>query len=631
MGFMRDRGGRRAAGGAGAPRLRGALGCAVGALVWAALVPGDLRASASLSSAGHVPIEQRIAIAVGPERTTLWSQLSLSGPAGQIALVVPAPDGSSIDLSSDAWFEALEAATAPRVLPPPDADAICPNTLLQAPVDVIGQLGHLPSAVPAEIVLHDSASEVASWALSHDIDVPITAFEALSSQAPARFVSLRFSHIGGTMWTPTLRVTTPHDGSGAAAFPTVLSSASDEDDLALTLWTLADGRAALAGTVEVTIDEAELSFDAALGESNYRALQRDLLWSADGTAMVEASSHASLVYALDAGEGAVIDPVVATYFERAALYAGAADPADCIEAAVATLGLDAPVSRACPAAALGTSGIAPDCEESVAPEEADAGALRCGAADDLAVGLHGLRAREVTLTRHRLLVAAGSRGDSYPIEVGPGDAREPIWTAADVDDSGCDDGDGGGDGQPSTGGGGKAKRRVPVYRVHEGCDGRAVGEIMYYVSESADTAPTAYYVSESDCGGSTTTSYGGPDIDVDSGADIDAGASGDDCGGDSPDGYDSGDDCGGDAGGGDDCSGDSSGGDSCSGDGASDADCGGDAGSGADCGGDAAGAADCGGDCSLGGRRKKRLPRFSVLVMLALVIAVPLRRLTRPK
>lgn len=638
MGLMQER----------SARLRRlAVGCAVIGLSAAALLPADLRASASLSAAGHVPVEQRIAIAVGPERTTLWSQLALSGSAGQIAFVVPAPDGSSIDLASDAWFEALEAATAPRVVPPAGADSLCPGISLDAAVDVVGQLGHTPTAVPAEVVLHENASEVAIWALSHDIDVPVAAYEALAEQAPARFVSLRFAHVGGTLLTPTIRVTTPHDGSAVAAFPTVLSSASDEEDLALTLWTLAGGRASLAGAVEGSIDEAELVFDAAEVSSNFEALRRDLLWSADGTAMVEASSHSALVHALDVGNDAVaIDPVVTTYFERAALYAGVPDPAECIDDAVAALGTDALVSRACPAASLGSSGVAPACDEVVDASEVDAAMLRCFAADDLAVGLYGMRASEVTLTRHRLLVAAGSYGDSYSISVIDGETLLPIWSASQVDDSGCSDG-GGGSGDPGGGSGsGKGKtRRVPVYQVHDGCDGRYVGDVLYYVSESIEVAPSAYYVENGDCGGSTTAAYEAPDIDVDADVDVDVSTSsgddcggdspdgydGDDCGGDSPDGYDAGDDCGGDAGSGDDCGGDASGGDSCSGDGASGADCGGDAGSGADCGGDAAGAADCGGDCSLGGKRRSRMPRFSILVMMALVVAVPLRRLTRPK
>jgi hypothetical protein len=285
--------------------------------------------------------------------------------------------------------------------------------------------------------------------------------------------------------------------------------------------------------------------------------------------------------------------------------------------------------------------------------EIDVAALRCfPAADDLAVGLSGMVALDASITRHSMLIEAGATGQSQTVAIAAPKETSPVVVAADVDVSACD-----GNGEPADPGGspGSSKEvRVPVYEVESGCTGSDVGAVLYYVVEVADasyTPPAAYYV-EDDCTGGTTTSYEAPidDSSVDVDVDVDAvdGDGSSDCGGDSPDGYDAeGDSCGGDspdAVEGDGCSGDGSGSDGdCGGDSADGADCGGDSGGGADCGGDSGGGADCGGDgggagcdgggadCAVARKKKRRMPRMSILIMFALAVLTPLRRWSRPK
>src|SRR5262249_38504169 len=85
-------------------------------------------AGAWIPSASFEPVEQRVAIAIGPQRTTLWTTLRFQASAGPVGIVVPAPPGASLDFSSDAWFEALDVATAPRIFPPIGASPYCPGT-----------------------------------------------------------------------------------------------------------------------------------------------------------------------------------------------------------------------------------------------------------------------------------------------------------------------------------------------------------------------------------------------------------------------------------------------------------------------------------------------------------------------
>src|SRR6185369_7998779 len=84
-------------------------------------------AGAWLSAASLTPVEQRIAVAVGPQRTTVWTSLRFEAAGGPMGIIVPAPPGAALDLSSDAWFEALEVATAPRILPPANESPFCPG------------------------------------------------------------------------------------------------------------------------------------------------------------------------------------------------------------------------------------------------------------------------------------------------------------------------------------------------------------------------------------------------------------------------------------------------------------------------------------------------------------------------
>lgn len=142
---------------------RAGLLTACGALLAGALA-GPAAAQGSLSPGDHVPIEQRVALAVGPQRTTSWSQLLVRTKPGPLAMVVPAAPGAALDWSSPAWMEALELATAPRIRPPSGVVPACPGEVPpDDPVDVVGQTTHLPPLVPLEVTVLTDADAVVTW------------------------------------------------------------------------------------------------------------------------------------------------------------------------------------------------------------------------------------------------------------------------------------------------------------------------------------------------------------------------------------------------------------------------------------------------------------------------------------
>ena len=595
-----------------------------------------------------------MAIAVGPDRTTIWTSLRLTAPAGTIGVVIPAPPGASLDRSSDAWLEALEVATAPRVFPPESVSPFCPGESgRKNPMDVVGWTSHVESAPLDEVLVLADADAVGAWAGQHGLVISPALAAQLAALAGQRFVAARVTAAGGEALTPTLRVVMP---GTPAALPLALTQAG-ADALLVTTWVLGEGRAKIEGATPVSIASDALVWSAHDGTSSWEAARHDALAPEGGHgALAEAAGHEALSHNTAVASGAAaIDGVVTTYFERAGLYAAlGAEPAECIAYAAAALAASSPVAPSCPRADLGVVDGEATCTETTVSGQTNPETLRCGSlADDLAVALSGMAPSAAWLTRHSLLVPAGEAGASFAISLGDGAAILPVTSASSVDLAECEgdagtgkpDGgrrgggpDGGAlfDDDPGTtsggkpGGGGVVGIGDDFVYVDSGCscsgtvesdgtyvggddDGDGSGDDDGSVNEVAEDE----YASDDDCGGDTTeSSSSGDDCEGDTGEST--ASSGDDCSGESADGSSSGDDCGGDgSSGGDDCSGDgSSGGDDCSGDGSSGGD---------DCsGGD-------GGDCSVQQKnaRRPRGPRLSAVTMALLFVVAPLRRWRR--
>src|SRR5262245_3349549 len=87
------------------------------ALAAAALHTGDARACGGCfhedsQTESTVVTAHRMAFSISTTRTILWDQIQYSGSPTGFAWVLPVKSGATIELSSDAWFEALDAATS---------------------------------------------------------------------------------------------------------------------------------------------------------------------------------------------------------------------------------------------------------------------------------------------------------------------------------------------------------------------------------------------------------------------------------------------------------------------------------------------------------------------------------------
>ena len=599
--------------------LRGLLGIGVGVSL---LCARDARAVGLASSANATPIEERVMLSASPERSVLFSQLRFESKGEDVLLVVPVSEGSALDWSSRAFFEALEVATAPRVLGPKDNDT-CPDHDEPA-FDMTGDEEGMETLEPAEVTLLDDAAAVQSFATDRGIALSPALALALSEQAGVRFFVARFSAPRGVAVTKALRIVAP---APSMTLPLVLSEARG-DDLRVTAWAVGKGRSVLSGD-PVSIDVGELALEAGPGTSNYE----DLLFSvlapsaaAPAPLVYDMSSHDSLQKDVSLREnGPEVKSFIRGYFERAAAYAETeGEPSSCIAQAAAILAQSARVGTACPRSDAGVVGGAAACAADVVePGEVDPSLLRCGPkADDLAIILSDLEPEETWLTRATIAIPAASSGTSRGVSFPGGGSRlDPELTASSIDLSECTEGgEGGGSssgpgstgagassgsGQPSSGSGGTVD--VPLY-VYDGCSACADGsyQLVEYIQTDAADAPDAYYEGD-DCAGDSAATYSDDSCDGDSynGDEIAWDGDGCDCSETSVDWDSEGCDC------------DSSGySDTCSADGFGD---------GCDCGGESL----CATAAKRPGKHIKKTRRLNAFVYSGLIVIVPLRRLSR--
>ncbi len=491
----------------------------------------------------------------------------------------------------------------------------CPGKSGSATVfETDGQVGHTASLSPQETEVLPDVAAVTAWATQADLVIPSNVLEALGKLTGVSFVALRFVAPPGAGVTPTLRVAMV----GAPPLLPLGLIQAGSSNLLVTAWMIGSGQASAIGDVQVAISPSALAWNAGAQASNYEDLRSTALSSGLDTFLVEAVSQAAFAENISIAQGAAfIDGVVTTYFDRAAAYGdGAFDSAQCITTATPLLASSATVAAVCPRAALGVVDPTPACTESPGPGQIDPQDLRCGAgADDLALALSGLTPSTTWLTRQSMLIPGDSSGADPYLQFQPPSAQSPVLVATSVSTTDC--GDAGSSSSSSgsvsssgasTSSGMMSSGSGPGQSIGDGLD--VGGDIIDALADADDstncscsgTEPTASDSSDSGaCSGSSDASSGG--CSGSSSSTDDSSSSGSCSSGSSDSSSDS---C---------SSGSSSSSDSCSSGGG---------GSGDSCSGSGGGGGSF--DCSIASPRRVRLPKLSILLMMALAVAAPLRR-----
>lgn len=359
-------------------------------------------------------VEQlRVAVAAGPARTTLWVSLQLGGDGSRGLVVIPVEPGSLVDLVNDAWFEALEDATAPRVLPPPGEDAAdCGSS--GDTVDNTTRLPTRPTLSASETVVLSSLSDLTAYARSSELGLTSDDSAALSG-AGAAYLALAYELPVGEVFTQALRISLPGSRSMVGL---ALAREPEASPVRATLYSIGQGRAQLVGLTELTPSSVDATWIASSGRSDYLDRAQALLDQRRGRASLLESAGTDLLYAWSIlPSDAAVMPFVRRYLT------GVFEPSDhepptgaCLADVWQARASAAVVSPACAPGSLAriplADGADPGFAEEPAAGELDPEILRCEGADELALAFSGLQLQEAVLTRHRLLLT-----DETPAEL----------------------------------------------------------------------------------------------------------------------------------------------------------------------------------------------------------------------
>jgi hypothetical protein len=285
-------------------------------VIGAFLVASDAGAVGGVASSAGDPVtvlRARYAVAISPSQTTRWASIQVEKFPGAMAWLLPVRPGARIDEASDAWFEALELATAPRVLAGRcDTSSELPAIRMQGFAD----------RVPTQRSLHDAVIEdtnalrafARDWALELPVEVE-SRFEDLHTRGFSLAAFLYAGPAGGG-FTRTVRIT---DDS----FPAVplFMTLGTKSPVEITAFLIGAARARLGAGPEIEIDPTSVRL-AKDGSTNYPSVRAERLLAAAGESwVIEASESDLFTNGARRPGGVELTPaVVPTYDQRAASY-----------------------------------------------------------------------------------------------------------------------------------------------------------------------------------------------------------------------------------------------------------------------------------------------------------------------
>lgn len=251
----------------------------------------------------------RMAFSISKTQTVLWDQIQYAGAPSEFAWVLPVKPGAYIEVSNDAWFEALDAATSTRVVAPqivcvqsfpeddvgtqrgcgcgsfaaadsagslPGAPAIDGTGPMVPPVSVTheGSVGPyetvtLHANVPGEGVLSKWLSDN-KFAVDASVKPIIDAYTAENFD----FIALRLKPGKGIQQMKPVRVVSP---GASPALPLRMVAAGTGDNVDLTLFVIGEGRWEIENFPNGSVDAGALSWDFAMDASNYAELRKETL------------------------------------------------------------------------------------------------------------------------------------------------------------------------------------------------------------------------------------------------------------------------------------------------------------------------------------------------------------------
>jgi hypothetical protein len=405
--------------------------------------------------------DHRMAIALSRDQTVVWDQIRYVGNPREFAWVAPVRPGARLELSTDAWFEALEASTEPVVFAPPDyggaagcALAGCGNDNAQTDrgtVEVVR--ASLVGPYEQVTIRANDPGGVPQWLRDRGFFVPDAVAPAIGAYADEgyEFIALRLRPECGTSAMRPIRIISQ------GFDPTIalrMMSAGASREIGITLWVIAEARYAPQSYPSATIDYSKLVWERSNNRSNYDSLADEAMGSGGGKAWItEYADTPPLKASVPLREQRTVTPTLFDVY-----------PTLCANGTPKGVSVGQPKPNSgSPCTSIADAGVVPDAAPRDAGSDADAGAISdadvdanldggddaqadaqsptdaaagsdaapardggaiftptgCGTPDDLAIALRGIPADRVYVTRLRASLPSLGLATSPDLKLAP--------------------------------------------------------------------------------------------------------------------------------------------------------------------------------------------------------------------
>lgn len=381
----------------------------------------------------------RMALSISPDQTVLWDQIQYSGDPAEFAWILPVKEGAKIEVASDAFFEALDAATTVQVIQPTVTcdqpfNFGCGSSLESAGADFAGEgtggpqvdILHRGTVGPYETytLSTDTPGALNTWLTEHDYNIDPSQQPIIDAYVAEGFdfIAIRLLPEKGVREMKPVRVVTP---GASPTLPLRMVAIGTGPTVAITLFVIAEGRWEAENFGNARVPTDLVAWDFVTNKSNYAELRKNTLASTNnGLSWLTAYSiqgallqplqspipsfgfgFGNIQYGFDQN-GNPLDTVAEAYLNQGILNKEVdlnmvpVDTAACRDA-FALFEQDfaqsgAVVENPCP---IGEPFDSPNCAATVDPGEIDARTFACDELTDLAVALAGSHPRDVWITR----------------------------------------------------------------------------------------------------------------------------------------------------------------------------------------------------------------------------------------
>ena len=375
----------------------------------------------------------RMALSVSPKQTVLWDQIRYNGDPESWGWLLPVKPGAIIEISTDAWFETLDAATSTTVFAPPincnngpDFDCGCAQS--DATAGSGGELGpgggvtvvHRGTVGPFQTVTLSTQTPgvLDDWLTDAGYVIPEETAPVIDAYVAEGFdfIALRLQPDKGVGDMKPVRVVQP---GISPTLPLRMVAVGTGANVDITLFLITEGRWAAKNFENALVPESLVAWDFATNASNYATLREKTLTANGGATWITTFAKpqallapirgavrgsAQLVLSVDefGFPSRTANTIAEGYIGQGVLNEETIDQA-CIKNFNIFAGDTRMVVDPCPA---GKPSNDPSCG-AIGAGEIDARVFECGAddaivdstMDDVATALNGLHPADVWLTR----------------------------------------------------------------------------------------------------------------------------------------------------------------------------------------------------------------------------------------